>query len=539
MYREFFGFAEKPFTLTPNPRFIFLSKTHREVFAHLLYGIRNHAGFIEVIGEVGTGKTTVLRALFEQLGGEGYRLAFIFNPSLSALELLRGINREFGLAAEGLTPGELLATLNEFLLHENDAGRTVVLVIDEAQNLEPTVLEQIRLLSNLETETDKLIQIVLVGQPELGHVLNRSELRQLSQRITVRYHLKELDFEDTQSYIAHRLSVAGCRQRALFTPDAIKKIYRLSGGLPRLINVLCDRSLLVAYVAEAPQVSGTMVTEAARELRRESLRSPRRRRRIFMTVAAALLGLVVVVLAVNAYFRPSPQPPVPPTGAITNPQPAITPLPSFARMSPEEGAAVGFDALLLLWGRDVARREAGLAIPQALTRAAAASDLNLLRFRGSFNSLVQLDAPALLELKLPGITATHYVALLAINGNQARLEPPLALTATFPLEELKTLYAGQAYILWRNPLQLPLNDGDSMGRSAVATLQRLLAEVGVYQGDRHGRFDPATKSALSAFQQRRGLTADGQSGPQTLLGLYQSSGRYGFPRLAGRTGGEQ
>jgi len=539
MYREFFGFAEKPFTLTPNPRFIFLSKTHREVFAHLLYGIRNHAGFIEVIGEVGTGKTTVLRALFEQLGGEGYRLAFIFNPSLSALELLRGINREFGLAADGLSPGELLAKLNEFLLHENDAGRTVVLVIDEAQNLAPAVLEQIRLLSNLETETDKLIQIVLVGQPELGHVLNRAELRQLSQRITVRYHLKELDFEDTQSYIAHRLSVAGCRQRTLFSADAIKKIYRRSGGLPRLINVLCDRSLLVAYVAEAPQVIGAMVTEAARELRRETLRSPRRHRRMFIAAAAALLGTVVMVLVVAIFFRSNPLPPVNPAVATSNPPIAFTLTSSFTRMSPEKGAAAGIDALLLLWGRDVSRREAGLTIPQALTRAAAASKLNLLRFRGPWSALRQLDAPALLELTLPGTTAIHYVALLAIDGDFARLEPPLAVTATVPVQELEALYAGQAYILWRNPLQLPIAGGHNMERGAVVALQRLLLDAGVYQGALHGRFDEATTTALVSFQQRRGLAADGQPGPQTLLALYQSSGRYGFPRLAIKTGGGQ
>lgn len=538
MYRDFYGFAEKPFTLTPNPRFIFLSKTHREVFAHLLYGIRNHVGFIEVIGEVGTGKTTVLRALFDQLGGEGYRLAFIFNPSLSSLELLREINREFGLAAHDLSAGELLAVLNDFLLSENVIGRTVVLVIDEAQNLAPAVLEQIRLLSNLETEVDKLIQIVLVGQPELGRVLNRSELRQLSQRITVRYHLQELDFEDTQSYIDHRIAVAGCELRDLFSLAAIKKIYHLSGGLPRLINVLCDRALLVAYVNEKKQVSSAMVAEAARELRRETLRSPRRRRHTIAAVAAVLGTLILTLVGVTV-FRDSPvtasDPPLSAAGAATHDTLAV----KLARVSPEAGASAGFDALLLLWGRDVAQREPGLPIPAALARAATASGLNLLRYRGSFHALRQLDAPSLLELTLPGSTAIHYVALLAIADEAGVLAPSPLLTASVPLAELESLYAGHAYILWRNPLQLPTTGADTMAPGAVIALQRLLLENGEYQGEAHGRFDTATTAALVSFQQRHGLVADGRPGVQTLLALYQSAGRYGFPRLSAPTGGGQ
>lgn len=270
MYLEFFGLTEKPFTITPNPRFIFLSKNHKEVFAHLLYGIRNHSGFIEVTGEVGAGKTTVLRTLFEQLEGDDYRLAFIFNPSLSAEELLRAVCRELHIAADGFSTGEILDALNDYLLRENQAGRTVVLVIDEAQNLTPQVLEQVRLLSNLETEGDKLIQIVLVGQPELGVLLDRPDLRQLNQRIVVRYHLRPIDAEDTRAYIRHRLELAGVRDRELFTPGALRRIYRFSGGLPRLINILCDRALLVAYSEDRRQVSTAEVKRAIGELRRQS-----------------------------------------------------------------------------------------------------------------------------------------------------------------------------------------------------------------------------------------------------------------------------
>lgn len=292
MYCDFFGFAEKPFNVTPNPRFLFLSKNHTEVFAHLLYGIRSHCGFIEITGEVGTGKTTALRTLLSQLESDAYRLAFIFNPSFSAQELLRGINREFGIEDGAATSGELLNALNAFLLRENAAGRTVVLVIDEAQNLERGVLEQIRLLSNLETETDKLIQIILVGQPELGQLLEQRSLRQLSQRITVRYHLRPMDFDDTRAYLEHRLAVAGNRVSCHFTPGAIRTIFRYSQGYPRLINILCDRALLVGYSENSREITVSMVNTAIRELQRQPGRSNRWRLwPVLATVLAALAGI--------------------------------------------------------------------------------------------------------------------------------------------------------------------------------------------------------------------------------------------------------
>lgn len=266
MYLDFYGFKEKPFTITPNPRFLYLSKNHKEVFAHLLYGIQEHSGFIAVTGEVGTGKTTVLRTLLGQLDDDAYRLAFIFNPCISAIDLLRSINREFGIDAEGASNSELINALNAFLLAQKNEGRTVVLVIDEAQNLEPSVLEQIRLLSNLETDTDKLIQIVLVGQPELSELLGRNELRQLNQRITVRYHLDKMDFEDTCDYIGHRLRVAGGSHQTIFNPTAMKKIYRYADGFPRLINILCARALLVGYAEGCREVSPRMIASAIDEL---------------------------------------------------------------------------------------------------------------------------------------------------------------------------------------------------------------------------------------------------------------------------------
>ncbi|WP_026839809.1 ExeA family protein [Citrifermentans bremense] len=266
MYCEFYGFRESPFTITPNPRFLFLSDHHREALAHLLYAVENRVGFVELTGEVGTGKTTVLRTFLNRLDGRGHRTALIFNPCLSSLELLKSVNREFGLSCDSESRVDLLQVLNEFLLEQKRAGHSVVLVMDEAQNLSPEVLEQIRLISNLETETDKLIQIVLSGQPELLTVLAREELRQLNQRITVRYHLLPMDFENTRRYIDHRMELAGCHRAAEFSVAAMKRIFRFSGGVPRLVNVVCDRALLIGFTQESRIISGSMAVQAVSEV---------------------------------------------------------------------------------------------------------------------------------------------------------------------------------------------------------------------------------------------------------------------------------
>jgi general secretion pathway protein A len=266
MYTKYFGFNEKPFTLTPNPRFIYLSKHHKEAFAHLLYGINNHYGFIELIGEVGTGKTTVLRTLLSQLNEDTYRSALIFNPCLTGVELLRSINHEFGLHSESEYANELLEELNRFLLAENARGITVVLVIDEAQNLSPEILEQLRLISNLETENDKLIQIILAGQPELSALLALPELRQLNQRIAVRYRLRSMSMDETRTYIRHRMVVAGETGGVSFSRSALKLIHLSSHGLPRLINNICDRALLIGYGDERRRVTIFVVIRAIKEL---------------------------------------------------------------------------------------------------------------------------------------------------------------------------------------------------------------------------------------------------------------------------------
>ncbi len=275
MYCDFFGFSEKPFTITPNPHFVFLSTTHRETFARLLYGVDSHAGFIALVGEVGTGKTTMLRTLLGQLDPEKYTSALIFNPCMSGEQLLAAICREYGIEtppAEQNRAG-YLHQLNSYLIERNGEGQTVVLVIDEAQNLEPEVLEQVRMISNLETERDKLIQIILAGQPELNGILRRHDLRQLNQRITVRCRLTAMSFDDTEQYINHRLHISGSRIPGIFTQGAMRRIYRFSNGIPRLINVACEQALVMAWTRDQVHVTPGIAGEVIAELKGDEHRS--------------------------------------------------------------------------------------------------------------------------------------------------------------------------------------------------------------------------------------------------------------------------
>ncbi len=267
MYTAFYGLREKPFSLTPDPRFLFLSASHREALAHVLYGIEQGEGFIALTGEVGTGKTTLCRTLLQKLSDET-EVAFVFNPTLTGVELLRVISSEFGLPVEGCARADLDNQLNQFLLDTNRAGRRALLIVDEAQNLAPATLEEIRLLSNLETSTSKLLQILLFGQPELDEMLDSRELRQLRQRITVRWALEPLSASETGEYIRHRLRIAAQRDCDLFDARAIRTIRRRSNGIPRLINVLCDRALLIGYADRQTRLGKSAIDKAAEEIMR-------------------------------------------------------------------------------------------------------------------------------------------------------------------------------------------------------------------------------------------------------------------------------
>jgi general secretion pathway protein A len=265
VYLDYYGLKEPPFNITPNPRFLFFSAKHREAFNHLLFGIRERKGFVQLTGEVGAGKTTLCRALLEQLG-PSFSTALILNPVLDADQLVKAIAMELNLQVKGLDRLDTVAEINRFLLQQVELGKDTVLIIDEAQDLAPALLEQVRLLSNLETDERKLLQIVLMGQPELRDRLSDYGLRQLRQRITVRYHLNPLRRNEIGQYVHHRLQVSGANGAPFFTPAALWRIYNYSQGIPRLINAICDKCLLAGYVARRDKIDFSTVGRARREL---------------------------------------------------------------------------------------------------------------------------------------------------------------------------------------------------------------------------------------------------------------------------------
>lgn len=265
MYLEYYSLTEAPFDITPNPRFLFYSPKHREAYNHLLYGIRERKGFVQLTGEVGAGKTTLCRAMLEQLDGQ-FSTALILNPVMSADELMKAIASEFGLDVKDMDRLETIEEINKFLLWQVEMGKDAVLIIDEAQNLTDELLEQVRLLSNLELDNRKLLQIVLMGQPELRDRLNNPRLKQLRQRITVRYHLLPLNRYEVNQYIQHRLEVSGAKGSPYFTQPALWRVHRYSGGIPRLVNAVCDKALLAGYVQQTDKIDYGTIGMAVREL---------------------------------------------------------------------------------------------------------------------------------------------------------------------------------------------------------------------------------------------------------------------------------
>ncbi len=539
MYCSFFGFREKPFTITPNPQFIFLSKNHKEAFAHLLYGIDSHAGFIELTGEVGTGKTTVLRTLLYQLDTDAYRTALIFNPSLSALELLQNINYEYGIPCNYRNNSNLLHLLNQFLLKQNAEGRTVVLVIDEAQNLEPQVLEQIRLISNLETEKDKLIQIILVGQPELREKLKKPELRQLNQRITVRYHLCPMDYGDTAEYIEHRLHVAAGQSNEIFSPGALKRIFRYSGGLPRLINAVCDRALLVAYTKGSHDVSAGMVVAAFSDVKKQEAPAFPLRILRYVALAAvcilAMFGLYGIFGGQVASTETAPSKSVAVAGKTSVPQ-SEEPAPAdlhaqLAAQTEAESAVAAFGAIARIWGVAPILLEQAPAEPVDLEKYADRSGLRVARTNGNLGALLRLDYPAILELTLPKGGGRRYVSLLGTENDRLIVAPSFQGRTAISSAELEKFWSGRSYLLWKNALNLPLANRQGDSGEPIRSLKQLLAKAGFYRGPFSEVFDEAMLVSVKRFQAAEGIEADGVVGGQTLLLLYRAGGTVPALRL--------
>ena len=420
MYEAYYGFREKPFNLTPDPKFLYLSVKHHKAFAHLEFGLEQRGGFMVITGEVGTGKTTLCRYFLDRLD-ERTVSAFILYPALGTTELLRSINRDLGIASDCETDKELIDTLHRFLLESRRADKNIVLVIDESQNLSRDVLEQVRLVSNLETDTEKLIQIVLIGQSDLNDKLAQDDLRQLEQRITARYHLTPLSRQEMTQYIRHRLAVAGGLGRVDFTSGALRVVHRFSKGIPRLINLVCDRSLLAGYVLERNEIDARLVRQAIKELNMRKERSWSRRLIWAVASAAAISVAALASLGVASYqrfeeggafsFKPSAL-----IASLRGPS-SSGDVAMAQRMRPEE-LAEHFELRLVTLSRDLSRQAAsavllerwGIRLGGGLAAISALEDMPSLAERAaleyseletSVSQLRALNIPAVLEVMQP------------------------------------------------------------------------------------------------------------------------------------------
>lgn len=565
MYYEYYGFQDKPFNQTPDPRFIFLSENHREAIAHLLYGINSHVGFISLTGEVGAGKTTVLRSLLSHLDADRYRTALIFNPALSPARLLRNIAREFGILpdAHGEAEVDILDRLNDFLIRENAEKRTVVLVIDEAQNLKADVLEQIRLISNLETDSDKLIQIILAGQPELLDLLKKRNLRQLNQRITVRYHLKPLDFKDTEDYINHRVEIA--KGRVFFSGRAVAQIFRYSGGLPRLINAAADRALLAGYTQNTKKITGHIAAIATRDLARQKsgfiltrpiILYPIILIGIMLAVAPFFWNRTVLSGAFPGAFKDSTKTAFPKTAAtapvlpLNSGQHSVSafpvPLPEaqinekpvnlnrgfwsgLEKLSENESLRLAADEAALFWKVEpVPKEELDFKHLQIYLQTRG---LSLLHVTGKLSDLKQINRPAVLEFFFPGKVGKRYAALIGFKGEKMAFGARHPSEAFLTVPDFERYWTGHAYIPWKNFLELPERLAPGSRGKHVGKLQKLLRETGIHIPELTRIYDGKTRDDVKIFQASYGLEPNGIVDAQTLLTLYGSIERFATPRL--------
>jgi general secretion pathway protein A len=535
MYLSHFGLREPPFAMTPDPRFLYMSERHREALAHLVYGVTAHGGFVQLTGEVGTGKTSVCRCLLEQLPPH-VDVALVLNPHLSPVELLAAVCDELRIARppDARSPKLLVDLLSSYLLDAHARGRRTVLIVDEAQGLPPDVLEQVRLLTNLETARDKLLQVVLIGQPELATLLEQPGLRQLAQRITARYHLEPLSARETAAYIRHRLAVAG-RRTPLLTAHALRLVHRRAGGVPRLINAVCDRALLGAYGGGQPRVDGATVRRAAREL----FGGPPGRARTWWTAAAGALaalagGLVLVLLAPSETDRQAQDAPAPagagPGGVVPVAVSAPSDRPTGARALAELladgalGAAPGeaLAAVLARWGI-----EAGPA-PDCATLAAGG--LQCVPMVGAWRKLRRLDLPAVIELAGAG-GERRYAAVTGLRGSRVSLRIGGRPVESSPAE-VEPYWDGAFLVLWPPPrVSLPIRLG-AAGPAADWVREHLARAEGGPAPEGRGRpYDEALRARVVAFQRARALEPDGVVGRETAMVL--ASLGVGVPRLSG------
>jgi len=557
MYTSFFGLNEKPFSITPDPRYLFMSERHGEALAHLVYGVTESGGFIQLTGEVGTGKTTLVRTLLLNRMPDNADVAVVLNPQLSVLEFLATICEELHIDVAH-NRGSIKAqtdALNRHLLMAHAAGRRTILVVDEAQNLAPAVLEQVRLLTNLETAKQKLLQIILIGQPELRELLARTDLRQLAQRITGRYHLEPLTMEETARYIEHRLKVAGALGE-VFDSGAKKDVYRLSQGVPRLINVICDRALLGAYSQESRRVNSKLVRRAAAEVRGQLEPAPWLR---YVATAAGVIGLAVIAASVWSVAR-QPEVPavkmaeVPSEATITEPLGEEANAATLAVQSDAPPAGTSDDAeipesqptlneqlqlaaevtstpfalasLFDVWGLEY---KAG-----AKSGCSQANDAGLacLYQRGSWNGLKKTDRPAILTL-VDDSGASHEVVLTAIHGATAELSLGGVLV-THPVDAITDAWFGKYMLLWRPPTGKAVSLGPGSRGAAVVWLRESLATINKqFESDdlSSAVYDANLEQIVRNFQRTHRLDVDGLAGQQTQIIINSLLAIDGTPRL--------
>lgn len=522
MYLGHYGLDEPPFSITPDPRFVFLGERHRDALAHLLFGVGQggSGGFVQLTGEVGTGKTTLCRLLLEQLP-ENVRVALVLNPRLSPVELLETICEELRIDTTGRKGSlkGLVDALNHYLLDAYAQGLRVVLIIDEAQNLSAEALEQVRLLTNLETPTQKLLQILLLGQPELRELLAREDLRQLSQRVTARFHLTPMDAAETEAYLRHRFAVAGGK-RFPFTKLAVKRIHHHSGGVPRLVNIIAERALLAGYAHDETQVGERWVDRAAREALAPRL--SKLPRPSLAWVVAGVLALVVLLLALRDRPPPPPETAQAPEASSADtaaPEPAVPYLPGdeLAARVRLAGASPGpaWGQLLGLW--TVRAQETTVDQAQACPPALAPG-LYCLRGRATLGKLAALGRPALLRLQTT--EGETWAVLLGADAVRVRLWLGGGRFDTDRLA-VERAWRGEYAALWRGPdFLLPAPVPGASGPAVDWIHDRLRDRAGLQSPDAGPAvFDAASVAAVRRLQEANGLAADGVVGPETLLAL--------------------
>jgi len=555
MYLEHFGLLEAPFSIAPDPRYLYMSERHREALAHLLYGLESDGAFILLTGDVGTGKTTVSRCLLEQVPLYT-NLALVLNPKLSALELLQVICDELQIEydTQRLSIKNLIDGINAYLLEQHALGRNTVLLIEEAQNLDLDVLEQLRLLTNLETSERKLLQVILLGQPEFLDVLSRPDLSQLAQRITARFHLSPLNFNEVQEYVTHRLAVAGCR-RPLFSYPRLKQVYQYSGGVPRLINVICDRALLGAYVQEHHQPDKATLKQAASEV----LGAPRGAKSAEAKTASSsrrfgwlarpgwmAAWLVMISLAAALYFSQYPL-----AGFSVNEylsgQSGLDDIQLSAGVQPEsdlppqlpvDEAAVETPLAAIQWADDNLRLRSNLLSYQALFERwnipyqlgsdgtpcfhAQTRGLACLQDTGDIDSLRQLNRPAVIKL-YDDFNQPQYATLLGL-AESPQAETPWAVLflanrqQIISLEQLAYYWKGEYSLFWKktSEYQELIRPGDE-GEAVVWLHQQINQIENNPQGVVSSYYDARLEQKVKAFQLNQGLQDDGMVGVKTLI----------------------